>query len=507
MLYDLSPSIGGSQLAYVNGIAATRSLSKAEQKALGQYMTPPAIARFMARRAVQGLSGSTLRILEPAAGSGVLAVAAVEALIELTDVPANIELLLFEIDHRLIGGLQQVCGALQAKCADKGFSLDFRIAQEDFLLSAIARQREPLVDLVIGNPPYFKISGQDERALAYADVVWGQPNIYGLFLAVCADLVRSGGRYCFITPRSWMSGPYFARVRRRVLSCLRLDALHVFDSRRDHFSEQEVLQEAVIVWGTARVPDGLVCVSSSRGSGDLENSVMNQLAVSELVSASEDQVIRFPSGVAGRPLSPLEHSFASHGLKVSTGPVIAFRAATHLRRDKTANSVPLLWLAHVKAMGVEWPIQKKHEHIAVNADNAWMLLRNGPMVILRRFSPKEDERRVTAAPYFGNLRGDFIGIENHLNYISRPGGTMSAKETLGLAAFLNSRTVSDHFKSMSGHTQVNATDLRALPLPSAAELERMGELVDSERSVTAADQAVAAVLGHECGRAIHSRHA
>ena len=79
MLYDLSPSVDSAQHAYVNGIAATRALSKPEQKALGQYMTPPAIARFMARRAVQGLRVSTLRILEPAAGSGVLAVAAVES--------------------------------------------------------------------------------------------------------------------------------------------------------------------------------------------------------------------------------------------------------------------------------------------------------------------------------------------------------------------------------------------------------------------------------------------
>jgi len=488
------PSVDSSQHAYTNGMAATRALSKSEQKALGQYMTPPAIARFMARRAVQGLSSSAVRILEPAAGSGVLAVAAVEALSELSDFPKRIELLLFEVDRRLIDGLQQVCEALRDKCTRRGISLDFHIAQEDFLLSTIALQREPLVDLVICNPPYFKISGQDERAVAHADVVWGQPNIYGLFLGVCADLVRSGGRYCFITPRSWMSGPYFAKVRQRLLSCLQLDALHVFDSRRDHFSEEELLQEAVIVWGTARRQEGLVCVSSSRGWGDLEDSVVKQLAISELVSASDDKVIRLPAGAINGATPRLDHSFASHGLKVSTGPVLAFRASTHLRRDSDMNSVPLLWLQHVKAMSVDWPIQKKHEHIAVSADNAWMLLRNEPMVILRRFSPKEDDRRVKAAPYFGNLRGAFIGIENHLNYVSRPGGRMSISETLGLAAFLNSRLVSDYFESISGHTQVNATDLRTLPLPSVAQLERIGELVVSARSVTAADQAVAEVL-------------
>jgi adenine-specific DNA-methyltransferase len=44
----------------------------------------------------------------------------------------------------------------------------------------------------------------------------------------------------------------------------------------------------------------------------------------------------------------------------------------------------------------------------------------------------------------------------------------------GLSAYLNSTAVDQYFRQFNGHTQVNATDLRNLPYPSATELRRMG---------------------------------
>lgn len=509
MFFELSSSTDSATHAYVNGIAATRSIPKTEQKALGQYMTPPAIAEFMARRAVQGLDAATVRVLEPAAGSGVLAATAVDALLESADIPRRIELLLYEIDERLIPGLRQVCESLQTKCAARGVDLDYAVANEDFLLSATARQQQPLVDLIISNPPYFKLGKLDPRVIAHAYAVWGQPNIYGLFMAACCGLLRTGGRYCFITPRSWMSGPYFSAMRRHLLAHLRLDGLHVFDSRCAHFSEEEVLQEAVISWGTARAQEGPITISTSYGASDLDTAYVQHMAPSLLVSHLRDRVIRLPSPAKPESSSKLIHTFASHGLKVSTGPVVAFRAADFLRHERANDSVPLLWLQHVKSMAIEWPIRKKREHISARAQTAWMLLTNEPMVILRRFSPKEDARRVTAAPYFGDLPGPVLGIENHLNYISRPGGAMSVKEVAGLAAFLNSQGVSEYFQAVSGHTQVNASDLRLLPLPSIAELEEIGSIVKPYLSLAAIDRIVAKVLDFPFAaeRALNSVHA
>ena len=121
-----------------------------------------------------------------------------------------------------------------------------------------------------------------------------------------------------------------------------------------------------------------------------------------------------------------------------------------------------------------------------------MLLPNANYVILRRFSPKEDIRRVTAAPYLSSLDSDFIGLENHLNYLHRPGGALSRDEAVGLTAYLNSAIVDDYFRALAGSTQVNAAELRRLPIPTLSVLERIGsmlpdtpDLIDGELAISA----------------------
>lgn len=50
----------------------------------------------------------------------------------------------------------------------------------------------------------------------------------------------------------------------------------------------------------------------------------------------------------------------------------------------------------------------------------------------------------------------------------------------GLAAFLNSTLVDGYFRQFNGHTQVNATDLRNLRYPTAAELVLLGRKIGNE---------------------------
>jgi adenine-specific DNA-methyltransferase len=147
-------------------------------------------------------------------------------------------------------------------------------------------------------------------------------------------------------------------------------------------------------------------------------------------------------------------------------------------------------------MRISWPIRKKREHIEANAETAWMLVPNANMVVLRRFSPKEDVRRITAAPYIGgSIPGSVLGLENHTNYIYRPGGHLSADEAKGLAAYLNSFYVDSYLRGVSGNTQVNAADLRSLPLPPLNQLIEIGRQLHPASTLIKADSAVDNVLG------------
>lgn len=491
------------EYSHTEGRAFIAGLSREDQKEAGQFMTPPTIARFMAQRLVSGYNARAVRVLEPSAGAGILAAAAVEALLALDTPPEYVELLMVERDPRLLPVLNELGRRAVALCAERGIELQFRVDCHDFLLSELALSGRPIDHLLtIANPPFFKLNKADPRAQAHGYAVYGQPNIYSLFMAACARLTGPGpsGRWCFITPRSWMAGAYFQEARRTMLRHLTIDSLHAFESRKDSFSDDAVLQETVITWATGRqqVDAGFnILLTRSAGASDLETAEVQAVPTERIVSNDDQAMFSLPRDGAD-PFEGWTATLHTYGLEVSTGPVIAFRAKEFIREYRQPDTVPLLWLQHVGQQRYEWPIQKKREHVRATAANAWMLVKNQPMVLMRRFSPKEDERRVTCAAYgcgLDRLPGDVIGLENHLNYIYRPGGTMSPFEARGLSAFLASRVVDEHFRALAGSTQVNATELRKLPLPPLETLVRIGQALAAWPTLAEVDAAVDEALG------------
>ena len=99
-------------------------------------------------------------------------------------------------------------------------------------------------DAVIMNPPYFKIGADSAHALAMGDAFQGQTNIYMLFMARAAELLRPNGELVAITPRSFCNGLYFRNFRRWFFSRMALRHVHLFECRRSTFDN--VLQESVI---------------------------------------------------------------------------------------------------------------------------------------------------------------------------------------------------------------------------------------------------------------------
>jgi adenine-specific DNA-methyltransferase len=97
-------------------------------------------------------------------------------------------------------------------------------------------------------------------------------------------------------------------------------------------------------------------------------------------------------------------------------------------------------------------------------------------VLLKRFSSKEQTRRLYAAVLRqSDIAAPAIGLENHLNYIRRLDGELTLTEAFGLAAIFNSTILDIYFRSLSGTTQVNACEVRALPLPKWDIVRRIGE--------------------------------
>ena len=117
-------------------------------------------------------------------------------------------------------------------------------------------------------------------------------------------------------------------------------------------------------------------------------------------------------------------------------------------------------------------------------------------MLVKRFSSKEERRRVVAYHLTPEMLGsELIGFENHWNIFHIGKAGLDATLASGLATFLNSTVLDDWFRVFSGHTQVNATDLRTLRYPSRAQLLVLGERAASYASLdqTTIDQLVAAL--------------
>ena len=508
-----TPVTGERPCAFADRMGAwyVQSRSSAYRKAHGLYLTPVPVADFMAAR-IDALSDKP-RLLDPAAGAGVLCCAAVEHLVAREQPPGRIELVAFEDDAVLCGALRAVLSYLAEWCRGRHVALKTRIEATDFVRAhagALRSLGELLppdspngnFDAVIANPPYFKIARNDPRALAASSVVHGQPNIYALFMAVGAAALRPSGEFSYIVPRSFASGPYFRQFRATFFGLMRPRAIHVFESRRSAFSRDEVLQENIILTGhrqdgwLARVrrqhpasgesgAEASVLISSSCGVADIDRPSLRRAPVASVLRLEDlDSVLRLPLSEDDAAILRLVESWPctlrNLGLNISTGRVVPFRAKAAVCADGNvpATHAPLLWMNHVRPMRTIWPLQRHKKEYVLREGAERLLIPNRNYVLVRRFSAKEEKRRLTAAPYMA-MRFGFadLGLENHLNYVHRPNGTLSDDESWGLAALYNSRLLDRYFRCINGNTQVSATELRAMPLPPAPVVATLGSRV------------------------------
>ena len=486
--------------SYADQVGAwyTAQKSHDHRKTFGLYLTQAPVAHFMAQQ-IRVMDGH-VRLLDPSAGAGILICAAVEALAAREQSTSRIDVVAYEVDHELVKPLKAVLDNLKTWCADThAIELNTSVVEGDFVL-AHAQALDKLggflpyqsddsgFDIVVANPPYFKIPKTDPRALAASSVVHGQPNIYGLFMAICAALLRKGGDFIFIVPRSFASGPYFRVFREMFFNATRPEQVHVFASRRDAFGRDEVLQENIIFRGVRddgwyyRKSGHRLSVTSSIGVADIGKPQRKVVPLQRALDlGSADKVLRLPTCDADDSILEIvdnwQGSPAAYGLNISTGPVIPFRATTFIDRqgEVAVSHAPLIWMNHVHRMRVSWP-NGKHKPEYIKHAATPLLLPSRNYVLLRRFSAKEEHRRLTAAPYIAEdfSEASLVGFENHLNYVHRPGGTLSEDEAWGLAALYNSALMDSYFRCISGNTQVSATELRAMPLPPLEVIVAIG---------------------------------
>lgn len=86
-----------------------------------------------------------------------------------------------------------------------------------------------------------------------SDIVYGQPNLYYLFMALSVNMLKDNGDFIFIVPRSWVSGLYFTKFRQFLFDRLDTRTIHLFQSRDEVFDKEKVLQETMIYHAVKKI--------------------------------------------------------------------------------------------------------------------------------------------------------------------------------------------------------------------------------------------------------------
>ncbi len=338
---------------------------------------------------------------------------------------------------------------------------------------------------VILNPPYKKINGatQIHRILRSAGIETS--NLYAAFVWLSACLTCPGGEIVAITPRSFCNGPYFRRFRKALLGLVDFRQIHTFESRREAFADDSVLQENVIFHGIrSEHRQGTVKISVSRGR-DFGDMRVREVPFRDVVVPDDpDTFIHLAERDDGRQamewIAQLGATLPELDLDVSTGRVVDFRAREFLRKDPEPGTVPLIYPCHFEDGFVRWPLQgaKKPNAIVSSDRTESLLVPTGYYVLTKRFTAKEERRRIVGVIYDPTrMDARLVGFENHLNYFHSRGRGLPPDLARGLAVFLNSSLLDRYFRLFSGHTQVNATDLRKMRYPSREQMVRLGQEV------------------------------
>ena len=492
-LQEITRSDADSLLSSIEAARRDASLRMDPQRRalMGQFLTPASVATFMAE--VFECTKPAVRILDPGAGPGALSAAFVLAMCRRPHRPNVIALTAYEIDPLLIGYLRKTLDLCRAVSEDVGIRFEGRIVAGDFLEAGadtlggdlFAEGEKERFDCAILNPPYRKIGTSSRERRLLRDIGLETTNLYAGFLAVTARLLAPGGEMVAITPRSFCNGPYFEPFRRFFLREMRFCRVHVFDARDRAFADDKVLQENV-VFRAVRTEDldRDVVVSASVGP-DGSGLRMRTIKHDELVRPRDHHAfIHIVPDDDGDPIrhrmASLDASLSDLCLTVSTGRVVDFRAKELLRAQPGRNTVPLIYPCHLRNGFVEWPNgrTRKPNALALGPRAEDLLVPEGYYVLTKRFSAKEERRRVVAAVYDPTrVAAARVAFENHLNYYHVRGSGLPVAVAKGLAAFLNSTLVDAYFRQFSGHTQVYAADLRSLRYPGWNSLVALGRRI------------------------------
>ncbi|MFA6938137.1 MAG: N-6 DNA methylase [Treponema sp.] len=471
-MYEIAEKIETERLAHAE------ETNDSHKKEFGQYFTPFSIAKYMA--SLFPATNKSINILDPGAGIGALSCALLNRIATEKWNNPKIELSAYDLDSNVIYELKK--NLLNEK--ENLFNFDFKIYNSDFLEKTSFEYTfgtNEQFSHIIMNPPYKKIQAKSSARKFSRCFGLETVNLYSAFIGAAIALLKQEGYLVAIVPRSFCNGLYYKPFRKFILDFCSIKKIHLFESRHDAFKDESVLQENIIIMLQRGTKQKNVEVSYSSDANFL--NVQKQFFEFSSIVNENDKELYINIPIPGQKENVISYtknanfiSLKETGISVSTGTIVDFRVKDFIKKNPEKGTVPLLYPIHFRNYRLEWPKEsKKPNAILCTKETENMFVPAGYYVVVKRFSTKEEKKRIVASLISSeDVNAESFAFENHLNVFHVDKKDLSKEIAYGLIVWLNTSYLDSQFRLFSGHTQVNATDLRNLPYPSNVQLEEMG---------------------------------
>ena len=480
-------SLNIMEYAYLLGNMYTMLLPNSYRANNGIYYTPPMLAeRLLDLLAAEGADWAKANILDPACGGGAFLVTVANRMLgdyRIKELPAETKL--SHLEQHLAGiEIDKFAGWLTQVLLDiivypeavaAGRRIKAVIKAKDTIKYALGEERK--FDVVVGNPPYGRVTLDEDTRKAYERSLYGHANLYGLFIDASLRLKKPEGLVGFVTPTSFLGGKYFSKLRDFLSQTAPPLAIDFVAVRAGVFDQ--VLQETCLVTFGQNAEKS---VTTSKISIESNTYNIERIGSFKVKNGTDPWIIaREPAEayIVNR-VTNIKTTLNDYGYKVSTGQLVWNRLKGQISELPKDGSKPIIWAEAITADGrftFDYQYRNKLQYIMVN-DKQDFLICNKSAVLVQRTTAKEQNRRLLACVLPQAFIDEWNGVvvENHVNIVHSVTDCPSISPE-ALSLILNSQIVDRVFRCLSGSVAVSATELHALPLPPVKNLNEIEELI------------------------------
>ncbi len=493
-------------LAVRNTAKLVRAKSKSDNVRLGRFFTKRDTARLMASMPALDEQRGAYTVLDPGAGTGILSAAIVEEICRRAPKCKRIFLTCYETDPDFLPVLEDNLERIRRKARhDYDVKLYFTVYRENYITDSQKHYTvtlfdtvEEKFDIIICNPPTGLIERGSDEAERAGGVTQLKVDASLLFARMASRHLEVGGQLVMVLPTSVATAASEREFRREMASALSVEKIHLFVGKSKYGSRAVPLKKNFIIcYGKGERPL-TVTVTTSTDDGRPENTVILPALEYNFIVDPEGGSLTLPKSIEDTKIvkyvSAFPETLTSLGLKISTGLVIDSKCRGLLTNEEEDGTVPVIRQNTIQGGQMRFPAGDCPQYI--RADNPSLIQKNKNMLIIKRIPAKSDARFVNTAVYMASQlpEYEYISTHNKINFIDTKAkdGEICARLAFGLFALLNS-TIYDRFISIiSKSKQINAKELRSLPLPPRNIIENMGMRLMSlrETSVSACDSIV-----------------